>query len=375
MNTETKGLTSSSRRFITKQPGKTIWILYAVISIIVRIPFWLLIFVPAALRQQPQWTYRQAITNKVVKAGTYFYFSMRVAPTLSLDPGKEKERFVILEPAPAKLYLGVLEDNIITPATIGGTWYPVPYRKGAAQERVILHFHGGAYALGSGRDEDTAYTAKLLIQYVGDKVFAPQYRLCSVPSGRFPAALQDAVTSYKYLLDLGIPSSSIVLSGDSAGGHLIVSLLRYISEYEPPLPAPSAALLWSAYLDLVPHYGSVESHHSYTTDFLSHPLMDWSREGFVPEFMHTTDPYISHPRHPFATKTPLWVGVSGGEVLEDENAEFVMNMKHVNENKVELYAEPHACHDILGFGNVTGFEAEAESMAGVARSFLDSIEN
>ena len=373
MRTQTRGSTLSTNSFITQQPGKAIWTLYAVISIIVRLPFWLFYFIPRALRPQPQWTYRQAITNKVVKAGTYFLFSMRVTPTLSLDPGKEKERFVVLEPAPADLYQGVLEDKIISPVTIGGTWYPVPYHKSEARERVILHFHGGAYALGTGRGEDTRYVAKLLIQYVGSKVFAPQYRLCSVPGGRFPAALQDAITSYKYLLDLGIPSPSIVLSGDSAGGHLVIGLLRYFSDHKSLLPAPSAALLWSAYLDFVPYYGSVESHHNYAMDFLSRPLMDWSREGFVPELMRSTDPYISPPRHPFATDTPLWVGVSGGEVLEDENTEFVTNMKRIDGNRVELYAEPHACHDILGFGNVMGFETEAERMASVAGTFLHNL--
>ncbi|MCJ1419725.1 hypothetical protein MMC32_006081 [Xylographa parallela] len=373
MRTQTRGSTLSTNSFITQQPGKAIWTLYAVISIIVRLPFWLFYFIPRALRPQPQWTYRQAITNKVVKAGTYFLFSMRVTPTLSLDPGKEKERFVVLEPAPADLYQGVLEDKIISPVKIGGTWYPVPYHESEARERVILHFHGGAYALGTGRGEDTGYVAKLLIQYVGSKVFAPQYRLCSVPGGRFPAALQDAITSYKYLLDLGIPSPSIVLSGDSAGGHLVIGLLRYFSDHKSLLPVPSAALLWSAYLDFVPYYGSVESHHNYATDFLSRPLMDWSREGFVPELMRSTDPYISPPRHPFATDTPLWVGVSGGEVLEDENIEFVTNMKRIDGNRVELYAEPHACHDILGFGNVMGFETEAKRMASVAGTFLHNL--
>ena len=166
-----------------------------------------------------------------------------------------------------------------------------------------------------------------------------------------------------------------MLSGDSAGVHLVVGLLRYLSEHESLLPTPSAAPLWSAYLDFVPYYGSVENQRNYSMDFLSRPLMDWSREGFVPDFMRSPDPYISPPRHPFPTNTPLWVGVSGGEVLEDENNEFVMNMKHISGNRVETYVEPHACHDILGSGNMIGFDTETERMASVAGRFLHNLEN
>jgi alpha/beta hydrolase fold len=59
-----------------------------------------------------------------------------------------------------------------------------------------------------------------------------QYRLSSHPGGRFPAALQDAVTSFQHLLDLGVPALQIILSDDSAGGHLALSLLRYNSDRE-----------------------------------------------------------------------------------------------------------------------------------------------
>ena len=302
-------------------------------------------------------------------------FAMRIPPTLSLAPCGEKERFVVLEPAADKFYQGMLADNTIKPTTTGGTWYPVPHCKGDTHNRIVLHFHGGAYVMGSGRDQDTAFAAKLLIQYLGAKVFAPQYRLGSIPGGRFPAALQDAVTSYKHLLDLGISASSIILSGDSAGAHLVVSLLRYLSENKDLLPAPSAALLWSSWLDLVPHCGSIDSNRNFGTDYVSDPIVVWGTEGFVPEFMQRTDPYISHASHPFATETPMWVGYSGGEVMEDQNVEFVKNMKQVDGNLVEMYVEPHTVHGIISIGNLSGFEAAARSMASVAGAFLDRLNN
>ena len=58
----------------------------------------------------------------------------------------------------------------------------------------------------------------------------PQYRLSSNSHGEFPAALQDAITSYSSLLNMGISPQRIIVSGDSAGGHLAISLLRYLVE-------------------------------------------------------------------------------------------------------------------------------------------------
>lgn len=55
------------------------------------------------------------------------------------------------------------------------------------------------------------------------------YRLASNPKARFPAQLQDAISSLQYLLDQGVNPRQIVLSGDSAGANILISLLRYMA--------------------------------------------------------------------------------------------------------------------------------------------------
>jgi acetyl esterase/lipase len=126
---------------------------------------------------------------------------------------------VVPNPAPKEFYREVLEDPEIKPAVIGGMWYNTPYVAGKHEvqgRRVVLHFHGGAYVVGGYRPKEGGiWGPGNLAKRFGAFVFCPQYRLSSLPNGRFPAALQDAVTSYKFLLDLGIPASSIILSGDS----------------------------------------------------------------------------------------------------------------------------------------------------------------
>ena len=164
----------------------------------------------------------------------------------SLEPGPEKDRFVLMKPAEPTSYLGVVRDKSIQPAVIGGVWYPTFYQNGVESNRmVILHLPEDAYVLGGVRPKEWGWGPGNLAKAVNGYVFCPQYRLSSEPKGRFLAALQDSITSYQYLLSQGIPSSRILFPGGSAGGTLVLALLRYVSEQRSSLPSPFAALLWS----------------------------------------------------------------------------------------------------------------------------------
>ncbi|MCJ1478621.1 hypothetical protein MMC13_007302 [Lambiella insularis] len=361
--------------FFTKHPGKAIWAFYAFVTSTIGLSFWLIYYLARSLRPHPKWTYRQAVLRQVVRAVLYHRSVMRIKPTLSLKPGREKDRFVIMAPSKDDVYIGILKDEEIEPAVIGGTWYSKIPPQAESKQPTVLHFHGGAYAIGQGREEDAGYGAKLLLKYVANRVLMPQYRLGSRVGGRFPAALQDAVTSYKYLLDQGIPASSIIISGDSAGGNLVVAFLRHLSDHKGLLPAPSAALLWSPWLDLAlsQQYGTAESNHNSGTDYITSPFVVWGANGFIPAFMTATAPYISPRSHPFATETPLWIGTGGGEVLRDENVEFAESMRMVPGNVVRLYEEPHVPHDLFLTGEMLGFETEAENIARNGGSFLQEL--
>lgn len=71
----------------------------------------------------------------------------------------------------------------------------------------------------------------------------PQYRLASDSSTRFPAAMQDGLTAYMYLLGQGVSPRDIVLSGDSAGANLVVALVRYLTEEKGFLPLPRVVIV------------------------------------------------------------------------------------------------------------------------------------
>lgn len=114
----------------------------------------------------------------------------------------------------------------------------------AVEDDVLLYFHGGGYVIGSAN----AY--RLLSAMLGSSakmlIYAFDYRLA--PEAPFPAAIEDAVSAYRALLDGGRDPQRIVFAGDSAGGGLVMATLLSLRDQGIALPA--AALLFSPWVDL-----------------------------------------------------------------------------------------------------------------------------
>jgi acetyl esterase/lipase len=108
----------------------------------------------------------------------------------------------------------------------------------------ILYFHGGGYMLGSAFGYRPMIGALALA--AGATALAPEYRLA--PEHPFPAALDDALTAYEWLLASGTPAESIVIAGDSSGGGLAMTLLLTLRERG--LQLPGGTLLFCPWLDL-----------------------------------------------------------------------------------------------------------------------------
>jgi monoterpene epsilon-lactone hydrolase len=111
-------------------------------------------------------------------------------------------------------------------------------------DMAILYFHGGGFRLGS-----VASHRDLIAQIAfasGCRVLAINYRLA--PEHRFPAALDDALAAYGWMLDRGLKPDNIAFAGDSAGGNLVLSAMLVLRERGLPLPA--AAVLMSPWTDL-----------------------------------------------------------------------------------------------------------------------------
>lgn len=94
--------------------------------------------------------------------------------------------------------------------------------------KVVLYFHGGAYMLMSP-EVHRNIVARLSAE-LDRPVFNVHYRLA--PEHPYPAALHDAIASYVHLLRQGIPAENILVMGDSAGGHLALTLVLWLRDHE-----------------------------------------------------------------------------------------------------------------------------------------------
>ena len=112
---------------------------------------------------------------------------------------------------------------------------------------TVLYLHGGGYVVGSAFGYQPH--AGALAAAAQSAVLVPDYRLA--PEHPFPAAVQDAVSAYGWLLEQGIPADRVVVAGDSAGGGLAMSLLLTLKERRAPYPG--AAVLFCPWLDLGLH--------------------------------------------------------------------------------------------------------------------------
>lgn len=128
-----------------------------------------------------------------------------------------------------------------------GHWLSHPERCGP---RVILYLHGGGYAIGSNRTH--IELACRIAEAAEAQVFMLEYRLA--PENPYPAALDDAVAAYRYLLRHGVRSDQIVIAGDSAGGGLSLATAMRLRDLGDPQPAAVVGL--SPWLDLDCHLSS-----------------------------------------------------------------------------------------------------------------------
>ena len=131
----------------------------------------------------------------------------------------------------------------VRPVTAGGVPSLIA-SPGDGPEPTVLYLHGGAYVLGSAFGYQPHACA--LAAAAHTSVLVPDYRLA--PEHPFPAAVEDALSAYQWLLEQGVASERVSVAGDSAGAGLVMSLLLTLrQEGEPP---PGAAVLFCPWLDL-----------------------------------------------------------------------------------------------------------------------------
>ena len=173
---------------------------------------------------------------------------------------------------------------------------------------VILYLHGGGYTCGSL--EYAKGFAATLASECGVKVFCAAYRLA--PENRFPAALDDALEAYRYLLKKGYAAKQILLCGESAGGGLIYALCLRLRQEGLELPCGLIGI--SPWVDLT------GSGQSYETNRDNDPSLTQELLEFYAK-CYTTDPADPLCSPVFGDLTgfpPSLLFAGGDEILLDD---------------------------------------------------------
>lgn len=205
--------------------------------------------------------------------------------------------------------------------------------KDERRQGVILYLHGGGYACGD-LEYAKGYGATLAVR-CGVRVFCPAYRLA--PESPFPAALEDALESYQYLLKKGYDPKQIALCGESAGGGLIYALCLKLKEDN--LPLPGGLISMSPWTDLTSSGESYETNRDVDPNMTREHLQFYTR-------CYTTD-----PKNPLASPIfgnleglpPSLIFVGGDEIMLSDAADMHKNLLEAG-CKSKLVVAPERWH-------------------------------
>ena len=175
---------------------------------------------------------------------------------------------------------------------------------------VVLHFHGGAYVIGSARSS-VEYAGRLA-DAVGGACVTVDYRLA--PEHPYPAAVDDALAAYRGLLAAGVAAASVFLSGESSGGGLALALA--IAIRNAGLPSPAGVFGACPFVDLTLSSPSLVHFHgddpAANRDLLSYLAASYF-QGHEP-----TDQLVSPLFGDLRGLPPLLLTAATNEVLLDD---------------------------------------------------------
>jgi acetyl esterase/lipase len=242
-------------------------------------------------------------------------------------------------PLPEGLMVEQVADN-----DVKGEWVRTVGVRGDA---ALFYLHGGAYVFCSAATHRQLVAA--LSEAAGVAAFALDYRLA--PESPFPAAVEDAVNGYRWLLSQGFAPERIVIAGDSAGGGLAVATL--VAARDAGLPMPAAAVCISPWADLT------ITAESYRTRATEDPTLGADRLKMLGQvYLNGAD-----DRHPLASPVfanlaglpPLLIQVGTAEVLYDDSISLDATARAAGvDSHLEVWEEMvhvwHFYHWMLGEG-------------------------
>jgi acetyl esterase/lipase len=171
----------------------------------------------------------------------------------------------------------------------------------------------------------------------GVRGLSAAYRLA--PEHTFPAAVEDAVTAYRWLLEQGVAAGNVIVSGASAGGGLALALL--LAAREQGLPLPAGAVVLSPWVDLT-QSGETFATHAAADPVISKAYLD----RFAGMYLGDADPMQPLASPVFgelAGLPPVLIQVGGAETMLDESRRFAAKARQAGV-EVRLDEWPEMVH-------------------------------
>ncbi|MGY4477475.1 alpha/beta hydrolase [Bradyrhizobium sp. USDA 3364] len=232
----------------------------------------------------------------------------------------------------------------------------------APRGKAILYLHGGGFRIGS------VVSHRELIARIADasgcRVLAINYRLA--PEHRFPAALDDALTSYQYLRDQGLRPADIAFAGDSAGGNLVLAAM--LAARDRGLPLPAAGALMSPWTDLAATGASYES-RAEADPIHQRAMILALAKNYLGKDGNPRDPLASPLYADLAPLPPLLVQVGDRETVRDDSTELAARARAAGVD-VELEVWDGMIHVFQMFPEIPQAREAIASLAKFLRNHL-----
>ena len=178
------------------------------------------------------------------------------------------------------------------------------------RDRVLILMHGGGFVAGSPRTHRRL--AANLGRMTHMRVLTPDYRLA--PEQPFPAAVQDGLRAYGWLLRQGVEATNIMLCGDEAGANLVMGMLLALRRAKARLPR--AAMLISPWVDLSCAGTSFGAMRQRDPVVRRPALLEMG--GLYAGRLSVEEPFVSPLKADLAGLPPLLIHVGANEVLLDD---------------------------------------------------------